>query len=48
MDKIQENGEKGNQNYQKLFTNVSDTWRPPLLYAPPDSPTHAEAQGPCF
>lgn len=37
-----------NQYHQKLFTNVLDTWRPPLLYAPPDSPTHAEAQGPCF
>lgn len=36
-----------NRDYQKLSTNVSDTLRPPLLKAPPDSPTQDLAQGPC-
>lgn len=43
-----ENDVRKNQDYQKLFTNVLETERPPLLNAPPASPTHAEDQGPYF
>jgi hypothetical protein len=34
-------------NYQKLFRNVFETVRLPLLYAPPASPTHGADHGPC-
>jgi hypothetical protein len=33
-------------NYQKLFRKVFDTWRLPLLYAPPASPTHGADHSP--